>query len=274
MIKTKFGERLRSKTETAQTNEMLLKVICHNVCCLIRSMHELGLEPTFWANDAPAPRVPDYGDFLGNALQDVPIYFAEAKASRGRAGSGVWGGREVSQGEEGLPEASFGFAVTESWDKSGQTESRGTLRPDEPRARFGLGESVSGERVVERVDLVDRPGADRHEGVGFGGEDFLCEQARGGVGYVGFRKSHGLQAPVQGLQDSRSDRLLDDQHNPGGGIAERSRVAGLLHAPGYAGDLVYDLGPVVARRVSGRTFPVSLTRGSHDGCGGYAGRWL
>jgi transposase len=58
MIKAKFGERLRSKTETAQTNEMLLKVVCHNICCLIRSMRELGLEPTFWANDAPAQKVP------------------------------------------------------------------------------------------------------------------------------------------------------------------------------------------------------------------------
>ena len=47
MIKVKFGERLRSKTETAQTNEMLLKIVCHNICCVIRSMHELGLEPTF-----------------------------------------------------------------------------------------------------------------------------------------------------------------------------------------------------------------------------------
>jgi transposase len=58
MIKAKFGERLRSKTDTAQANEMLLKVVCHNVCCLIRSMHELGIEPTFWANDAPAQKVP------------------------------------------------------------------------------------------------------------------------------------------------------------------------------------------------------------------------
>jgi hypothetical protein len=58
MIKVKFGERLRSKTEVAQTNEVLLKVVCHNVCCVIRSMHELGLEPTFWANDAPAQKVP------------------------------------------------------------------------------------------------------------------------------------------------------------------------------------------------------------------------
>jgi transposase len=58
MIKAKFGERLHSKTEVAQTNEMLLKVVCHNICCLIRSMHELELEPTFWANDAPAQKVP------------------------------------------------------------------------------------------------------------------------------------------------------------------------------------------------------------------------
>jgi hypothetical protein len=54
MIKAKFGKRLRSKTEVTQTNEVLLEVICHNVCCLIRSMHGLGLEPTFWADDDPA----------------------------------------------------------------------------------------------------------------------------------------------------------------------------------------------------------------------------
>jgi hypothetical protein len=58
MIKAKFGERLRSKTEVAQTNEILLKIVCHNDGCVIRSMHELGLEPTFWANDAPAQKVP------------------------------------------------------------------------------------------------------------------------------------------------------------------------------------------------------------------------
>jgi transposase len=58
MIKAKFGERLRSKTDTAQTNEMLLKIVCHNICCVIGSMHELGLEPTFWAKDAPAQKVP------------------------------------------------------------------------------------------------------------------------------------------------------------------------------------------------------------------------
>jgi transposase len=48
MIKRKFGERLRSKTETAQINEVLCKVLCHNLCCLIQSFYELGVSPTFW----------------------------------------------------------------------------------------------------------------------------------------------------------------------------------------------------------------------------------
>ena len=48
MIKAKFGERLRSKTHTAQVNEVLCKILCHNVCCLIQSVYELGIEPTFW----------------------------------------------------------------------------------------------------------------------------------------------------------------------------------------------------------------------------------
>jgi transposase len=47
MIKAKFGERLRCKTETAQINEALCKVLCHNLCCVIQSMYELGVAPTF-----------------------------------------------------------------------------------------------------------------------------------------------------------------------------------------------------------------------------------
>ncbi len=48
-IKAKFGERIRSKTDAAQINEMLLKILCHNICVVIQSMYELGIEPTFWA---------------------------------------------------------------------------------------------------------------------------------------------------------------------------------------------------------------------------------
>lgn len=49
MIKAKFGERLRSKTQTAQINEVLCKVLCHNLCCLIQSMYELGVDVHFGA---------------------------------------------------------------------------------------------------------------------------------------------------------------------------------------------------------------------------------
>lgn len=51
MIKAKFGERLRSKTTVAQTNEVLCKILCHNLCCVIQSMYELGIEPNFFAEN-------------------------------------------------------------------------------------------------------------------------------------------------------------------------------------------------------------------------------
>jgi transposase len=47
MIKSKFGERLRSKTATAQVNEALCKVLCHNLCVIIQSMYELNITPEF-----------------------------------------------------------------------------------------------------------------------------------------------------------------------------------------------------------------------------------
>ncbi|HSE17251.1 MAG TPA: transposase [Pyrinomonadaceae bacterium] len=52
MIKSKFGERLRSKTETAQLNEALCKVLCHNLCVVIQSMYELNLTPEFMSEAA------------------------------------------------------------------------------------------------------------------------------------------------------------------------------------------------------------------------------
>lgn len=48
MIKSKFGSVLRSKTETAQINEALAKCLCHNICCLISAIFELGVEPEFY----------------------------------------------------------------------------------------------------------------------------------------------------------------------------------------------------------------------------------
>ena len=47
MIKAKFGAYVRAKTPTAQVNEALVKVLCHNIVVLIKSMYELGITPVF-----------------------------------------------------------------------------------------------------------------------------------------------------------------------------------------------------------------------------------
>lgn len=47
MIKRKFGTNVRSKTKTAQINEILCKVLCHNICVVIQEMNELGIEARF-----------------------------------------------------------------------------------------------------------------------------------------------------------------------------------------------------------------------------------
>jgi len=49
MVKAKFGDSLRSKTEVAMKNEVLAKLVCHNICCLIQAMYELQIdEAQFW----------------------------------------------------------------------------------------------------------------------------------------------------------------------------------------------------------------------------------
>jgi transposase len=58
MMKAKFGDSLRSKSDTAMVNEALCKVLCHNLCCLISSIYELGVEATFWQAE-PEPIVDD-----------------------------------------------------------------------------------------------------------------------------------------------------------------------------------------------------------------------
>ena len=47
MIKAKFGDGVRSKLDIAMKNEVLGKCVCHNVCCVIQSMHEFGVDPVF-----------------------------------------------------------------------------------------------------------------------------------------------------------------------------------------------------------------------------------
>lgn len=55
MVKARFGERVRSRTQVAIENEVLCKFLCHNICCVIQCRKALGIQPV-WA------------DLLGSAL--------------------------------------------------------------------------------------------------------------------------------------------------------------------------------------------------------------
>ena len=63
MIKAKFGAAVKSKSPTAQVNEVLCKVLAHNVCVLIQSFYELGIESTFSAPTEPEPKVIDLNQY-------------------------------------------------------------------------------------------------------------------------------------------------------------------------------------------------------------------
>ena len=47
MVKRKFGAEVRSKTDVAMVNEVLCKLLAHNLCVLIQEEHELGIESVF-----------------------------------------------------------------------------------------------------------------------------------------------------------------------------------------------------------------------------------
>jgi hypothetical protein len=50
------SDYVRSKTNVAMVNEVLCKIICHNICCLIQESHELGIDTIFWAETSPAQK--------------------------------------------------------------------------------------------------------------------------------------------------------------------------------------------------------------------------
>ena len=47
MLKSKFGTAVRSRTQAGQFNELLARCLCHNICVLVHSMYELGIEVDF-----------------------------------------------------------------------------------------------------------------------------------------------------------------------------------------------------------------------------------
>jgi transposase len=50
-IKRKFGADVMSKNPIAMVNEVLCKVICHNLTCLIQEQETLGIVPVFWKDE-------------------------------------------------------------------------------------------------------------------------------------------------------------------------------------------------------------------------------
>jgi transposase len=57
MMKGKFGDAVRSKSEVGQVNEVLANCLCHNVCVLIRAARELGVETTFGSGSGVEPKL-------------------------------------------------------------------------------------------------------------------------------------------------------------------------------------------------------------------------
>jgi hypothetical protein len=48
-IKRKYGDSVRSKGDTAVKNEIVCKILAHNLCVCIAVWYEIGIEPTFGA---------------------------------------------------------------------------------------------------------------------------------------------------------------------------------------------------------------------------------
>jgi transposase len=63
MIKRKFGDFVRSKSDVAMVNEVLAKVLCHNLVVLIHESFELGISPIFEAETALASEIAPSGGF-------------------------------------------------------------------------------------------------------------------------------------------------------------------------------------------------------------------
>ena len=52
MIKRRLGEHINSKNYTAQRNELMMKFICHNICCLIQAIYDHKIRVNFHKCDS------------------------------------------------------------------------------------------------------------------------------------------------------------------------------------------------------------------------------
>jgi len=82
MVKVRLGEFLKCKDYTSQRSELVMKFICHNICCLIQEMYEHNIRIDFdkankvyvdqkvpeelITRDASGPQIPTPKDFTVN----------------------------------------------------------------------------------------------------------------------------------------------------------------------------------------------------------------
>lgn len=59
MVKAKFRDHVRSKSDVAMVNEVYAKFLCHNICVVHQSHVELGIEPVFWNESKTEAKVED-----------------------------------------------------------------------------------------------------------------------------------------------------------------------------------------------------------------------
>jgi transposase len=57
-IKRKFGASVASRTDAAMANEVLCKILCHNLTCLIQEQETLGIVPVFWKDEGKEEGTP------------------------------------------------------------------------------------------------------------------------------------------------------------------------------------------------------------------------
>jgi hypothetical protein len=85
MIKAKFGTFIRSKSPVAQVNEVLCKILAHNLCVLVQSFFEYRIKAEFWQSGRPA--------FAGP--QDRPTWLPSPDLPQRTP---WWGPRKTSRG--------------------------------------------------------------------------------------------------------------------------------------------------------------------------------
>ena len=74
MIKGRFGESLRGRTPVAQFNEVLCRVLAHNLCCLVMAMYEFDVDLSFGNKNSTLELPAAYyeGEFNGLSIYGTP----------------------------------------------------------------------------------------------------------------------------------------------------------------------------------------------------------